>query len=334
MVVAAFAQFFFIISAGDRCNNDEGTEWECTITSSYFQSFAMLLNANFEFLDWKPDNWQQTAVSFCFAVVVGILLLNILIAKVTNVFTEVTDESQTAFWTNRLDFVGEVNAIMRKLKPIMNKLNKIMSKLIPEVIWSKLEWKQPEEKVPRRPLGVYEEEWMMKCHDKDMKDFFMWWYYAWKKDNKRPPLRTRLKYFYKYASMEDIMFPGQVFQNILFGRKYNEDLKGAKMLIATALSYLHFLAGFICAVVIFVLGLVSFGFLWPKEMNEVLFFGPVNTDGHKVDDKSEQENQVLKNKVERLEKQVSNIERLVEKQVSNLERLEDLLLQIVKIENN
>ena len=72
MVVAAFAQFFFIISAGDRCNNDEGTEWECTITSSYFQSFAMLLNANFEFLDWKPDNWQQTAVSFCFAVVVGI----------------------------------------------------------------------------------------------------------------------------------------------------------------------------------------------------------------------------------------------------------------------
>ena len=53
-----------------------------------------------------------------------------------------------------------------------------------------------------------------------------------------------------------------------------------------------------------------------------------------TDDKSEQENQVLKNKVERLEKQVSNIERLVEKQVSNLERLEDLLLQIVKKENN
>ena len=322
---------FFIASAGDRCN-DEGTEWECNISSSYFQSFAMLLTTNFEFLDWKPVNWQQTAVSFCFAIVVGILLLNILIAKISNVFTEVTDESQTAFWTNRLEFVAEVNAIMR---------NPIMRKLIPEVIL------HPEEKGSRRPLGVYEEEWVMKCHDENMtKDFFMWWYYTWKnEDNKRPPLRTRLKYFYKYGSMEDIMLPGQVFQNILFGRKYNEELKGANLLIATSLSYLHYLAGFIYAVVVFVLGLVSFGFFWPKEMNEILFFGPVNKDGHKVGGKSEQENHVLKNKIERLEKQgVSNIE-MLEKQVNNNERLEeqvsnmhDLLLQIqhalVKKENN
>jgi hypothetical protein len=185
MLVTAFAQMFFIASAGDRCN-DEGTEWECNISSSYFQSFAMLLTTNFEFLDWKPVNWQQTAVSFCFAIVVGILLLNILIAKISNVFTEVTDESQTAFWTNRLEFVAEVNAIMR---------NPIMRKLIPEVIL------HPEEKGSRRPLGVYEEEWVMKCHDENMtKDFFMWWYYTWKnEDNKRPPLRTRLKYFYKYG---------------------------------------------------------------------------------------------------------------------------------------
>ena len=302
-------QIFFIASAGDRCN-DQGTEWECNISSSYFQSFAMLLTTNFEFLDWKPVNWQQTAVSFCFAIVVGILLLNILIAKISNVFTEVTDESQTAFWTNRLEFVAEVNAIMR---------NPIMRKLIPEGIV------HPEEKGSRRPLGAYEEEWVMKCHDENMtKDFFMWWYYAWKKDNKRPPLRTRLKYFYKYGSMEDIMLPGQVFQNILFGRKYNEELKGANLLIATSLSYLHYLAGFIYAVVVFVLGLVSFGFFWPKEMNEVLFFGPVNKDGHKVGGKSEQENHVLKNKIERLEEQVSN--------------MHDLLLQIqhalVKKKNN
>jgi hypothetical protein len=226
-----------------------------------------------------------------------------------------------------------------------------MRKLIPEVI------SHPEEKSSRRPLGVYEEEWVMKCHDENMtKDFFMWWYYTWtNEDTKRPPLRTRLKYFYKYGSMEDIMLPGQVFQNILFGRKYNEELKGANLLIAISLSYLHYLAGFIYAVVVFVLGLVSFGFFWPKEMNKVLFFGPVNKDGHKVGGKSEQENHVLKNKIERLEKQgvsniemlekqVNNIERL-EKQVNNIERLEeqvsnmhDLLLQIqhalVKKENN
>ena len=331
---------FFIASAGDRCN-DEGTEWECNISSSYFQSFAMLLTTNFEFLDWKPVNWQQTAVSFCFAIVVGILLLNILIAKISNVFTEVTDESQTAFWTNRLEFVTEVNAIMHALSNHAIMRYPIMRKLIPEVI------SHPEEKSSRRPLGVYEEEWVMKCHDENMtKDFFMWWYYTWKnEDNKRPPLRTRLKYFYKYGSMEDIMLPGRVFQNILFGRKYNEELKGANLLIATSLSYLHYLAGFIYAVVVFVLGLVSFGFFWRKEMNEVLFFGPVNKDGHKVGGKSEQENHVLKNKIEKLEKQgVSNIE-MLEKQVNNNERLEeqvsnmhDLLLQIqhalVKKENN
>ena len=158
-------QIFFIASAGDRCN-DQGTEWECNISSSYFQSFAKLLTTNFEFLDWKPVNWQQTAISFCFAIVVGILLLNILIAQISNVFTEVTDESQTAFWPNRLEFVAEVNAIMRI---------PIMRKLIPEGIV------HPEEKGSRRPLGAYEEEWVMKCYDENMtKDFFMWWYYTWK----------------------------------------------------------------------------------------------------------------------------------------------------------
>ena len=82
-------------------------------------------------------------------------------------------------------------------------------------------------------------------------------------------------------------------------------------MISTSLSYLHYLAGLIYAVVVFVLGLVSFGFFWPKEKNEVLFFGPVNEDGHKVGGKSEQENHVLKNKIERLEEQVSNMHDLL-----------------------
>ncbi len=109
---------YYIAGAGNRCASqvddratvsflndsmdvtcvNEVPTWQCQQGSLYFQSFAMLLTTEFEFLDW--GNYQEeyhfllSVVSFMFAVVVGILLLNILIAIVNNVFTKVTDESE------------------------------------------------------------------------------------------------------------------------------------------------------------------------------------------------------------------------------------------------
>lgn len=54
-------------------------------------------------MDWSTDldTAMLTIISFLFAMVVGILLLNILIAVVNNVFTKVSEESEAAFWKTR-----------------------------------------------------------------------------------------------------------------------------------------------------------------------------------------------------------------------------------------
>ena len=76
-------------------------EWQCDVKSAFLQSSFMLFTTEFPFLDWKHDNTadpQQQVVSVLFAFVVGILLLNILIGVVSNVFEKVSESSENAFW--------------------------------------------------------------------------------------------------------------------------------------------------------------------------------------------------------------------------------------------
>ena len=92
---------FFIVSGGkDTCG--DGTMWQCGVLSSFLQSSFMLFTTDFPFLDWKDididKEWQQVVVSVLFAFVVGILLLNILIGVVNNVYEKVSQSSENAFW--------------------------------------------------------------------------------------------------------------------------------------------------------------------------------------------------------------------------------------------
>lgn len=70
-------------------------------------------------------------------------------------------------------------------------------------------------------------------------------------------------------------FLSKVFQNILFGLKYDEEVKGFTFFIALILSFCHFILAIVVACIVFALGLVSCGTLWPTEMKKLFFFGPL-----------------------------------------------------------
>jgi hypothetical protein len=233
----------------------------------------MLLSTNYQFMqyvDFMGENFLLTIVSFAFVFTVGILLPNILIAVINNVFTRVSDKSDNAFWTTRLDFMIEVNTIrdgMNSCTP--GKLSKSMS--VRAGHHNVLRAKRI-----RKKMSQYDDEWMKRCEDPELKDFYKWWYYSWKRE--QPPLKTRLYYFYLYASLTEIMFPEKVFQNIVFGLKYDEQLEGFKTALGMMLGFIHLFLGVIVLIVVLILGFLTLGFLWPKAFNELLFFGPIESN--------------------------------------------------------
>jgi hypothetical protein len=217
---------------------------------------------------------------------------------VSNGYTEVTKEekSEEAFWTTRLDFMLEVNEITNYLHQFFccsRSDEDLNSNSI--VSYRKI----------RKVFAHYDNNWIKnECTDDEMKNFFHWWYYSWKK--KEPPsMRTRLGYFYKYASMEEILVPGKVFRNIVFGLKHNEDVRGWKLLMARLFSPIHMVVGLIILLLLFFLGLVTFGLLWSPEIKQKLFSGTIEAEKKK---KEKTGNPDQKEKIEALEYQVRNLE--------------------------
>merc|ERR1712038_1070762 len=83
-----------------------------------------------------------------------------------------------------------------------------------------------------------------------------------------PPFSARMEYFMKWAPMSEIVIPGKEFERALGGLEANEENYFVR--IGT---YFLFPITIIGVLVVFVLGLVTAGFLWPREMKKRIFFG-------------------------------------------------------------
>uniref|UniRef100_A0A7S3Q9T1 Ion transport domain-containing protein n=1 Tax=Chaetoceros debilis TaxID=122233 RepID=A0A7S3Q9T1_9STRA len=312
LLVSGFAQMSFIAGTGKRSgmecidrDNYNATGWECHASSSFFHNFAMFLGQkesaylDWNAYDWEPEatnNWLQATISLFFSIVVGILLLNILIAVVSNVFSQTQEDSANAFWTTRLGFMTEINAIRNKLcnSDVKDRKDSQYDKDLT---------------IRRTPFSKYDDEWIRSCPTKDLEAFFKWWYYAWNEEV--PKFRTRLYYFYRYASGQDIIYPGAAFANVFFGVKYNETLSGFRAVASVVLSYTHFAVGCILMVIAFVVGLFPpfVGLFWPTEMKKYLFCGPIVESAGKVESRANNNIHHLSNKVQALEKSLDAVQR-------------------------
>jgi hypothetical protein len=92
-----------------------------------------------------------------------------------------------------------------------------------------------------------------------------------------PDVLTRLRYFMKWSSFDEIFFPGPSFERVISGSKKDASNYSARILL-----YAIFPIMVVVNVVCFALGLITFGLLWPKWMRTMLFSGKVefgSTDG-------------------------------------------------------
>jgi len=175
----------------------------------------MLLNsADSGFMKWDKyyhgdnnSNWSLLILSFIFSLVIVILLLNVLIAVVSNAFSEVESHSSDAFWTTRLTFMVEIDSIYNKFWsfnekydevdnsgrttvvsperncfwPILYKLylSLLRCKITDDVIEDQGRENNSTKRKRRTDLSQRDDEWIYNTCDKnDRQKFFMWWYYS------------------------------------------------------------------------------------------------------------------------------------------------------------
>ncbi len=300
--IIAFAHLFRIqYATGEECYSDapwtdsDGwlDEWRsCDISISYLKTLTMFLDAGNWAEHWSFND-SSIRLMIVFAFIVGLLLLNIVIAVLNNIFTEVQSSAEKAFWINRINTVCDINSMLNLLnstylgvyrlfktkKPKKGKKSqkaRLIPKAIPksQMIDERFSFSHPpsDEVVKSLPAGIGN-----------------WWFGI---EESPPNLVTRMMIFYKYAQWREIMFPDVEFESMLLGRSevgaassiylfdYVRDMRNLNskptkvelsLFAARNISWIMFVLHMIFFALIFVLGLATFGLLWPSALKDYLF---------------------------------------------------------------
>ena len=86
------------------CRNDESL-WTCDQPSTYKETFAALFH-----LDSQLQSYQSV-ISYMNGFVMSLLMMNVLIAIVTNYFMIALEKGDQSFWRNRMQFVVECQSL-------------------------------------------------------------------------------------------------------------------------------------------------------------------------------------------------------------------------------
>jgi len=218
-------------------------------------------------------------LTYFYAVFMSVILLNMIIAYVCNIFSEVLKDSKTAFWENRLSITTEIEAL---------------SNICHNFSWKKTnESEVCEIKTQRLNFSIVSS--LISSNEK-CAPFFNWWSSHTNSGCECPYLMTRMYAFYSYSQWDDIVYPGIVLERILHGLKYNEELSHPSntdkvplntdqshppsteqshpsilsRIIVKIVLYHLFLIHVVAIIVVFIFGLFSFG-NWPEAMKFFLF---------------------------------------------------------------
>jgi hypothetical protein len=118
VIISDFAQMFYIGSKNSSYCEAVAIQDEedgfCNASKQYgtiyANLYAMLLAGVYVDLERDP---LTTGLSYSFGFIIGLFFLNVLIAKISNVFTTVEEDgAETAFWSNRLNILHELSNSM------------------------------------------------------------------------------------------------------------------------------------------------------------------------------------------------------------------------------
>ncbi|GFH52625.1 hypothetical protein CTEN210_09101 [Chaetoceros tenuissimus] len=290
-IVMAFAHMFHAVGPPQEIQCPSGTleeiqindynagGWICNLNDSYFQSFAMLLSGDFLFFDKPMGLWS--ALALIFALVIGIILLNILIAVVNDSFVKVEENSDDVFWLGRLKFVYKVQKISRYLNLAPEDEENIIN-----ILKILTEHDSLKSKPSRRMFSHWDtrdiDEWRdyPECYN------LLYWF-----ENGSMPedksdkqiqmltLKQRLLSFSKVAELNEIIPPSTGMVQVIAGAHRREKLKGVKKWAAVLFCWIIFAVLVLASPIILIFGLLSGGKSLPHEFKAFLF-GPIDAKKH------------------------------------------------------
>ncbi len=122
IILCAFAQLYVTENAGTQeCsayyNNNGEIADLCVFDSAFLKVYGMFVGGiEIGELSNTPS---MLIISAMFGFIVAILLLNIVIAIVSDKWAEVYEDGELHYWSNRLDFLAEVKSFDRTFKCII-----------------------------------------------------------------------------------------------------------------------------------------------------------------------------------------------------------------------
>eukprot|EP00979_Chaetoceros_neogracilis_P006201 scaffold1233_cov164-Chaetoceros_neogracile.AAC.1 len=286
MICAAVAHIFhalYPLIDGSPCYTgnleDQDCEWTSSLTKSYFHTFAMTLTGDWEFLTSNLGPLSYLAMIFAFTM--GIILMNMLIAVISNKYTEVEAKSEVTFWESRFRYIIEVESMKSIIFMSVKETSFLPFRISMDEVEKRDEWIREQWK---RLGGKYEHFLSWKLHN-----------YG----DDCPTFLKRMSCFLEMAKWSEIFSISEGFRLCFLG--INDSNKGDATWLKHAMAWvgLFGIVFVLClyAVIVTPLGLLTGGYLWTREVKEYLFWGIFHVPELSSDSK------ILKEEIDELKKQ-------------------------------
>ncbi|GFH59969.1 hypothetical protein CTEN210_16445 [Chaetoceros tenuissimus] len=299
---------------GDENGPDFQEIWCEDVPKSYRTSFAWFLSGDL----WNFDK----SLTYFYAFIIGVLFFNIVIAVVSNRFTDVQNDAEHSFWLHRYSLTQELYSVRTFFFFVPNVLKK----------WNRNGHSQlgrfdflDEATIPEYNLSSSESA-KSQARENELSIFLDWWLSP--KDLEIPPptLVNRIKLYFLYSYWQDIIFPNEVIERILRGLKRQDNIKGENMnffgrmkvnitrFLVKMLMILVFILSLVATAFIILLGICTFGLAWPSPLTHFLFHAKTDPP------KSSTENKVSKKDIDaivqkRLDVEKKDLEKMIRRQM-------------------
>jgi len=330
MICAAVAHIFhalYPVIDGSPCYTsnleDQDCEWTSSLTKSYFHTFAMTLTGDWEFLTSNLGPLSYIAMIFAFTM--GIILMNMVIALISNKYTEVEAKSEIAFWESRLHYIVEVES----MKSIAS-----MSGQMCHFYCGKDEENNKVKETSVRPARMSMDEYNEKNFlewekmGQKHKEFLNWNYHGhpWLNHSDRPTFLKRMSCFLEMAKWSEIFSISKGFRFCFLGikDKNKRDVGWYKHAVAWVVLFGIVFVLCLYAVIMTPLGLLTGGYFWAREVKEYIFWG----DMHEL--KLSGDSKILKAEIDELKEQIKEQNKELKEQNKELkEQITEQMKQII-----
>jgi hypothetical protein len=270
-----------------------------------------------------------------FAFTMGIILMNMVIAVISNKYTEVEAKSEIAFWESRLRYIVEVES-MKSTKFMSGRMCCFEKYEDPDRVNDPMFGKEVKETSVRPARMSMDESNLMERrpwskmggkHDEFLK---------WKIVNRgnRPTFLKRMFCFLEMAKWSEIFSISKGFRLCFLGIPNHRKRDATWYKHAMAWVGLFGIVFVLClyAVIVTPLGLLTGGYLWAREVKEYIFWGDMHAPKLSGDSKilKVEIDTIVKEQIKELKKQNKELNSQNKEQISELkEQISEQMKQIL-----